>query len=254
MSWHFSQALVEEFSRANSSDGEPFAPWKSIPSVPDDYSSAKMKATCHRSPFGTMFVPSTDTRGEDLLAWFRAAFPVRISVPRAEEKDSTANAAGFGSNLPASYLKLDRSTHSWKTRLSLENVACPESSPILPKSGTMRNGECWEQETLEHPTNGKGCGLLPTPTATDWKRTPMKQSYANRPQTEGCPDDLAKWAVRNSGIPHARLVPDLWEWTMAWPRMWTASAPLETDKFRQWLQQHGMYCSSESTVDFLADL
>ena len=70
-------------------------------------------------------------------------------------------------------------------------------------------------------TDGTEFGLLPTPTATDWKRTPIKRDYAMRPFTINAPDDLAKWAARNSGLGHVQLEPTLWEWMMGFPIGWT---------------------------------
>jgi DNA (cytosine-5)-methyltransferase 1 len=95
---------------------------------------------------------------------------------------------------------------------------------------------------LVQTTKGKEFGWLekiPTPTASDHKRTPMKEVYANRPKTLGVADDLAKWAVRKSGLAHARLEPALWEWAMGWPQGWTELKPLEMDKCLYVQQQPG---------------
>lgn len=70
---------------------------------------------------------------------------------------------------------------------------------------------------------------MPTPTATDWKRTPIKMEYADRTIR----DDLAKWALRASGIAHGRLVPDLWRWAMGYQESWGACAPTETQSCRK---------------------
>ena len=35
--------------------------------------------------------------------------------------------------------------------------------------------------------------------------------------------------------------PELPEWMMGWPIGWTASEPLEMDKFQQWLRMRGAY-------------
>jgi hypothetical protein len=37
-----------------------------------------------------------------------------------------------------------------------------------------------------------------------------------------------------------QLNPDWTEWLMGWPIGHTASAPLATDKFQQWLHSHGV--------------
>ena len=35
------------------------------------------------------------------------------------------------------------------------------------------------------------------------------------------------------------LNPEWLEWFMGWPMGWTGLEPLETDKYQEWLQQHG---------------
>ena len=76
-------------------------------------------------------------------------------------------------------------------------------------------------------TSGSDSGgsRMPTPTATDWKRTPIKNTYADLKLRPKGTDDLAKWALRESGIQHGRLVPDLWRWAMGFPPTWAACAP-----------------------------
>lgn len=39
-----------------------------------------------------------------------------------------------------------------------------------------------------------------------------------------------------------RVHPELLEWLMGWPLGWSAAEPLETARFRQWLDSHGI-CS-----------
>lgn len=41
------------------------------------------------------------------------------------------------------------------------------SSPTLPRSGSMRNGECFELPTLVPVMPELGCGLLPSPAASE---------------------------------------------------------------------------------------
>ena len=40
-------------------------------------------------------------------------------------------------------------------------------SATLPTSGTMRNGQLFERQTLVRPTGENECSLLPTPMTTD---------------------------------------------------------------------------------------
>ena len=49
------------------------------------------------------------------------------------------------------------------------------------------------------------------------------------------PTDTAMSAIPSGG----KLNPTWVEWLMGWPLGWTDLEPLETGKFRQWLQQHG---------------
>ena len=192
MSWHFSQALEAEFSAENCSDGERFALWNSLPSVPDDSRSAKMKDTFHRSPFGTMFVPSTDALGMELLTWFRAGFHARTFPAPEKVLELMAPALVYGPKWRGLSVKLDPNGCWSKIRPSL----LPEDSEPFcgtwPKWGSMRNGECWERLTPERPTNGKESGLLPTIRATDGER--------------GGRGDLIQ-AVRGNENSHFRLWP-----------------------------------------------
>jgi hypothetical protein len=34
--------------------------------------------------------------------------------------------------------------------------------------------------------------------------------------------------------------PTILEWSIGWPITWSLSVPLETDKFQEWLRQHGI--------------
>lgn len=197
MSWHFSQALEAEFSAENCSDGERFALWNSLPSVPDDSRSAKMKDTFHRSPFGTMFVPSTDALGVELLTWFRAGFRARTFPAPEKVPELMAPAPVYGPKWRGLSVKLDPNGCWLKIRPSLPPEDSEPFCGTWPKWGSMRNGECWEQLTPARPTNGKESGLLPTIRATDGER--------------GGWGDLIQ-AVRGNENSHFRL----WRTPQAW--------------------------------------
>jgi hypothetical protein len=58
-------------------------------------------------------------------------------------------------------------------------------------------------------------------------------------------DDRLDYTIEREGFspgqktPPKRLNPDWVEWLMGWPIGQTALKPLETGKYREWLQQHG---------------
>lgn len=144
MSWHFSQAVEAAYLEENSLDGKRFAPWKSTPSAPDDSCSAKMKDTFHRSPYGTMFVPSTDVLGADVLKWFQGASRAKTLARLERELVSRGSEAASGENLQESLAKWNPDTYSWKNRQGSLFEDSGVSLETFPAWGMMRGGELWE--------------------------------------------------------------------------------------------------------------
>ena len=274
MSYTYLQDAGEESSAASFSDITLFAPLKSSPTAARCSCNGSGMECCHASQSGTTCEPSTASLGEGGLMSSAGDSHARTSAAPARARASEGPGADCGEKWHESFAKWNPDTSSWKIRQIWLFEGLDESLETWPRWGMMRNGECSEPATLAHRTSGPGFGFLalsgatalptsgeiprvkksetgriPTPTATDYKRTPMKAQYANRPATEGCPDDLAKWAVRQSGLSHARLVPDLWEWAMGWPLMWTGLKPLETAKFQAWRRSHGESFQTESRND-----
>jgi hypothetical protein len=72
--------------------------------------------------------------------------------------------------------------------------------------------------------------LWPTPTAGNQKSRGSLQEWGGS----------WNW-VRKEDPELARgpLNPQWVEWLMGWPIGWTDLGPLETDRFREWQQQHG---------------
>lgn len=228
MSWHFSRALVEGFLPATSLETAQSAPWKSIPSAPDDSCSDKMKATCHHSPFGTMFVPLTDVHGTALLTSFRAASLAQISVPQGRKPESRESKADCGWKWEGSFARFDHATSEWKTRQCSLLGGLAEFSGIWPRWGSMRDGECLDLTTWAPITGAKGSGSWPTPChgSSHWGGTFQEVGGSTN-------------KLRNTPTGKLYVNPDFWENLMAWPIGWTGIAPLETDKIRLWQQQHG---------------
>ena len=77
---------------------------------------------------------------------------------------------------------------------------------------------------------------FPTPTARDMRTGSTPDSRRARRQANG------EWHSPNLNdvaAPGGLLNPTWVEWIMGWPIGWTDLEPLATDRFRQWLEQHG---------------
>lgn len=183
MSYIFSRALVEAYSEANCSASEPSAPSNSPPTPQAYCSPARMTDYSRLSRFGMTYAPLTDDRGAALLTWYLEASRARTFQPLEKAPALTAPAPGSGGKCTELSMRYDRNSHSWKTHLCLWAEDLPESSVILPKSGTMRNGLCWERTTWEPRTSGNASGylhMIPTPTACN---APNKGSHSRGPKS-----------------------------------------------------------------------
>jgi hypothetical protein len=165
MSWHFSQALVEEYSEENFSDGEPSALLNGTDTHGMFWSPDKTMEASTPSRSGMTFKPSTDTHGEALLMSCREDSRARISVPPEKEPASKASDPVCGHTWRELSAKFDPASSSWKTHRCLWEEDLQWSSVTLPKWGMMRDGVCWEQTTPELPTSGNESGSWATPNA-----------------------------------------------------------------------------------------
>lgn len=138
MSFIFSRALVEEFLEANCSESKPSAPSNSNPTPQAYCSPARMTDYSRLSRYGMTYAPLTDDRGAALLTWYLEASRARTFQPREKAPSMPAPAPGSGGKCTELSMRYDRNSHSWKTHLCLWAEDLPESSVILPKSGTMR--------------------------------------------------------------------------------------------------------------------
>ncbi len=224
MSWNFSQALVEGFSPLNCSDIGRSVRSSQIPIASDDSCSDKMKGICHLSPYGTMYVPSTDTRGAALLIAYRAAFPAK-PIPRRLEEGTLRMISGrkcggsWQMSLPGTYApRTPSDAQSTAPRTTLKRWVTPSDASRFPR-------QTWVQTTF-----GSGTGYVHTPTTTANYACVSMQKWPN-----------CREYVRVFGKPS----PMNHEWLMGMPIGWTDLRPLETDKYRSWRQQHGLYSPTE---------
>ena len=161
MSWLYSQVLVEEFLGDTSSDGEQSVPSSGNP-IPQAFCAPdKMTDFSRLSRFGMTFKPLTEDLGEELLTLFRGVFPARIFQPLEKGQELMESDQVCGDKWHGSFTKYNPDTCSWKTHQCSLLGDLEEFSETWPQWGLMRDGECWEQRTLEQTIRGTGFGFVP---------------------------------------------------------------------------------------------
>jgi len=170
MSWLFSQALVEEFLGENFSDGE-----QSVQSNGKNTQQAycapdKMTDFSPLSRFGMTFKPLTENHGEELLTLYLEAFHAKTSVQLEKAQELMENDRACGEKWRGSFTKYNLDSCSWKTHQCSLLGDLDEFLETWPQWGLMRDGECWEQRTLEQSIRETEFGSSeknwPTPTAS----------------------------------------------------------------------------------------
>ena len=264
------------FSEAKCSDGAPSAPSKSSDTRATSSYNGSETESLTNSQSGTMFAPSTEIRGwERSMSSAEVSHAKTSAAPGEDSELSVESGADCGESTPGSFARYDRATASWKTAQCLLLGGLESFSVTWPRSGMMRRGRCYPLAIAAHRMNGSGCGSsqkIPTPTvhgnynrkglsknsgdglATFVKKfpTPCRSDYKGAGKTGTFRDRLDYAAERgrtkSNVYPTPRtngqigagnggkLNPDWVEWLMGWPIGWTASKPLETDKFQSWLQ------------------
>lgn len=167
MSWHFSRALVAEYSAATSSAGAPSALSSGSPTPQLYLQHDRMTAFSRLSRSGMTCAPLTDDHSAALLTWYLAASRARTSAPPARARGSTARAPGSGEKWHELSVKYDPRTSSWRTHRCLWEEALQWSSVTLPRWGMTRSGLVFQHPTQERPINATASGLWPTPKAND---------------------------------------------------------------------------------------
>jgi len=266
MSWHFSQALVAEYSQATCSDGELFAPLRSTTTREAYCWRDRMTESLDLFQFGMTLQHSTAHLGAELLTWFREGFRALTSVSPGQcggATESQAPRADFGLNTCASLTKYDPDSFGGRTRQNSKPKDLQKSFEHWPSAGMFADGSLSALTIAGCHTKGSGFGFsLPTPTSRDWKDTPgmAMERKDGKTRTDRLPM-LVFSCVRSAGIEWKQTTPmaaptvkvkglmvtikggeycpELPEWLMGWPIGWTDCEPLEMGRFRAWRQQHG---------------
>ena len=221
-----SQGRAEGYSLESSSDGEQSAQSSENPTPLAYLQQDRMTAFSKLSRSGQTFKILTEDLGEDLLTWYLAGFRAKTSAQQDPERESKAPDQACGSTWEESLAKYDLSSHTWRTAHSLFPEDLPWSSVILPRLGTMRNGDVYQRPAWAPITSGIESGsLLPTPTCHNAKEGAYPAEYARNTPT---------LATHVGGKIH----PNFTEWMMCWPQDWSDLSLSATDKFQSWRLQH----------------
>ena len=178
MSWLFSQALVEEYSGDTCSDGGQSAPLSVMPTPHPFWLKDKMTKSFLPFQYGQTCAVLTADRGEDLLTSYLAASRARTLARQEKELGSQEHEADFGRSFSESSERCGQLSLLSKTALCSPSAGFPPSSKTLPRWGMMRNGVCWERETLGHRTKETESGFWPTPKKRDWKGAGCKNRHS----------------------------------------------------------------------------
>jgi len=236
MSWLFSRALVAEYSEASSLGGTPSAPSNTTLTPPAFLWRDKTTDAWNRFPSGMTCEPLTESRGEELLTLYLAAFHAPTFPQQEKEQELMEKPLECGEKWRGSFTKYDQDSRSWKTHQCSLLGGLDEFSETWPQWGLMRDGECWEAEIVGQFIDETEFGLsLPTPGKNEFAGT-SKKRFINSPHFRGA---KTAEALRTCESEPSYSHPLFLEKIMGWPTMWTGLVPLEMDKFQEWQQQHG---------------
>ena len=203
MSWLFSQALVEEFSEAICLDGEQSVPLSGS-NTPQAYCAPdKMTGFSRLSRFGMTYKPLTESRGEELLTLYRAAFPVQTFPLRDEAQGLTEKEAECGEKWHGLLARFDQDSHLWRTVQCSLLEDLNESLQTLPQWGMTVGGELYLLPTLVQNISVKESGLWLTPSTVDIptrsvksmeKRLDYRKKIGRNGVGAGCLSEQVTWS------------------------------------------------------------
>ena len=112
----------------------------------------------------------TEPQQSDQLTLLPEGSPARTSAsPTSTQLGSPANDPDYGRSNVVLLANYDHESRLWRTsqRCLVEGLAL--FSETWPRSGMTRNGTAFQLTSLVPLTKGTERGLLPTPTAREWK-------------------------------------------------------------------------------------
>ena len=172
--------------------------------------------------------------GEKKLTSLQEDSRARTLVPQEKAQELTESEADCGARCTELSVKYDLDSHSWKIVHSLFPTDLPESLVNLPKSGIACAGIVLNAHHTELTKREDVFMVWPTPChgTNRWNGTFQEVGGSQN-------------KLRNTWLGRQKVNPQWWEWLMDWPIGWADLEPLETDRFRQWQQQHSEFCHKD---------
>lgn len=255
MSWLYLPGGVADCSEANCSDGEPSAMSKKTNTPSQSLKRVSETESLTTLQSGMMLEHSTGSPGLDVWISSLEVSPANHLALMENDREKTTNEI-FGQIPPGSFARYDPDTHSWRTfQASFLLGTLEPYSQIWPRSGIVQSGIVYQRRPSAPITKGTGFGLLPTIRASEKGNYQYDRGDHNKPrmtltgyvkkyptptETDWKNRETSRQKVLQNCI-GGQLNPDWIEWLMGWPIGWTALEPLEMDRYRQWLEQHGIY-------------
>lgn len=241
MSWHYSQALEEEFSAVTCLAGDASAPLRSTSTQDGCSSNGRTTDISDHSRSGMTSQHSTGDHGLDGWMSSLEAFRAKTSAQPGKVEELRPADLDCGNTWRGLSVRFDLPTSSWRTALSLFPEDLPWPSVILPRWGMMQSGELWERTTPLRRTRGIGSGSWPTPVASEGRDNNVSwESLAKLDKGGRIARRMASLGLPETQQTKRSALNPMWlEWLMGWPIGWTACDASETVRFQQWCALHG---------------
>jgi hypothetical protein len=179
MSWLFSQVLVEEYLGGNSLDGEQSVQSSGNPTQQAYCAPDKMMDFSRLSRFGMTYKPLTADLGAELLTLYLEDFHAQTLAQQEKAQESMEKTQDSGEKWRGSFVKYSPDLHLWKTHQCSLLGDLDEFLETWPQWGLMRDGECWEQQTLAQTISATAFGLLLNPMENQLPPPPHTLAYAD---------------------------------------------------------------------------
>lgn len=238
MSYTFLQERGEESSAESFSDIPAYVLSRLNLTADKSCCNASVMASSQSFQSGMMCEPSTATPGEEGSMSYAVGSRAKTYRRHRPSGTSTvefpAQGAACGGKWRGLLVRFNHDLFSSKTVLCSEQEDSMSFSRMLPKWGTMRDGELSPLRNSAHRTRENECGFcVPTPCKSDangaGRNSTSSQGYGEKDCLKNYMSIRLRWLYPPVSIA---------EWLMGWPIGWTGLKPLETGKFQSWLRLH----------------